>query len=132
MAVFHLNNVKGTEFPAGRLTRVLAGPGAPAEPDHFVMGYVTIYPRGEVPRHAHDQEEIYLILGGSGLMEVDGEETPVQAGNFASMLPGQSHSLRNTGTENLVMIFCYAPKGVVEHWAQELASPEVSQTQVEP
>ena len=66
MPVFHLNDVPGTKFPAGRRTRVLAGPGAPAEPDHFVMGHVTIYPGGEVPGHAHSQEEVYFIISGHG------------------------------------------------------------------
>ena len=120
MPVFHLNDVPGTKFPAGRLTRVLAGPGAPVEPDHFVMGYVTIYAGGEVPLHAHTQEEVYFIVSGHGVIELDNEEAQVEAGSYAAIRPGQSHSLRNTAKEDLVMLFCYAPKGIVEHWAQEL------------
>ena len=30
-------------------------------------------------------------------------------------------TLRNSGTENMIMLFCYAPKGIVDHWQQELA-----------
>src|SRR3974390_1478620 len=120
MPIFHLNDVAGTKFPAGRLTRVLAGPGAPVEPDHFVMGYVTIYPGGEVPSHAHSQEEVYFIVSGHGVIELDNEETQVEAGSYAAIRPGHSHSLTNTAKEDLVMLFCDAPKGIVEHWAQEL------------
>ena len=124
MPVFHLNDVPGTKFPAGRLTRVLAGPGAPVEPDHFVMGYVTIYAGGEVPGHAHSQEEVYFIIGGHGTIELDGEQKQVEAGSYVAIRPGQSHSLRNTANEDLVMLFCYAPKGIVDHWQQELQSAE--------
>ena len=120
MPVFHLKDIEGTKFPAGRLTRVLAGPGAPFEPEHFVMGYVTIYAGGEVPRHAHSQEEVYFIVSGHGVIGIDNEETQVEAGSYAAIRPGQCHSLRNTGTGDLVMLFCYAPKGIVEHWEQEL------------
>jgi mannose-6-phosphate isomerase-like protein (cupin superfamily) len=121
-AVFHVTDVVGTRFPAGRLTRVLAGPGGPVEPDHFVMGHVTVYPGGSVPGHTHEQEEIYAIVSGQGTMELGEDETPVRAGSFVAIEPGQWHSLRNTSQEDLVMIFCYAPKGIVDHWQQELES----------
>ncbi len=120
MPVFRLFDVPGTLFPAGRLTRVLAGPGAPAEPDHFVMGHVTIYPNGEVPGHAHGQEEVYFIISGQGVIGLDGEETPVASGSYVAVPPMQKHALRNTGKEDLVMLFCYAPKGIVDHWREEL------------
>jgi mannose-6-phosphate isomerase-like protein (cupin superfamily) len=124
MSVFHLSDVPGTHFPAGRLTRVLAGPGAPVEPDHFVMGHVTIYPGGEVPGHAHSQEEVYFIISGRGTIDLGGERTPVEAGSYVAIPPMQEHALRNTAKEDLVMLFCYAPKGIVEHWQKELESAE--------
>jgi len=124
MAVFHLNDVPGTTFPAGRLTRVLAGPGAPAEPDNFVMGYVTIYAGGEVPLHAHSQEEVYFIVSGHAIITIDNEASEVHAGGYAYISPGQNHSLRNTTHEELTMVFCYAPKGIVDHWREELGKEE--------
>jgi quercetin dioxygenase-like cupin family protein len=126
MPVFHLNDVPGTVFPAGRRTRVLAGPGAPAEPDHFVMGHTTIFPGGEVPGHAHSQEEIYFIVSGQGIMEIDQERTDVGPGNYIAIRPEQWHSLSNNSDKELVMLFCYAPKGIVDHWQQELESKEKS------
>ncbi len=88
------------------------------------MGYVTIYPGGEVPAHAHGQEEVYFIISGHGTMELGGEQTPVKAGSYVAIRPGQEHCLRNTAEEDLVMVFCYAPKGIVDHWEQELQSAE--------
>lgn len=124
MAVFHVNQVKGTEFPAGRLTKVIAGPGAPAEPDHFVMGQVTIYPGGEIPAHHHEQEEIYYIAKGEGICELDQEQYPIVHGSYIHIPSQSQHYLKNTGKEDMIMLFCYAPKGIVEHWQQELQPVE--------
>ena len=44
MDIINVADVGGTEFPAGRRTRVLVGPDAPLEAERFVMGHVTIYP----------------------------------------------------------------------------------------
>ena len=121
MSINNIFAVPGTEFPAGRLTRVIAGPGAPAEPDGFVMGHVTVYPGGEVPEHAHVQEEVYVILAGGGVMELDGDARPVAAGDYVHITPNVRHCLRNTSPDNMIMLFCYAPKGVVSHWREELA-----------
>jgi len=120
MAVFHVNQIKGTEFPAGRLTKVIAGPGAPAEPDHFVMGQVTIYPGGEIPVHHHEQEEIYYIAKGQGICELNQEQYPIVQGSYIHIPSKSHHYLKNTGQDEMIMLFCYAPKGIVEHWQQEL------------
>jgi mannose-6-phosphate isomerase-like protein (cupin superfamily) len=85
---------------------------------------VTIYPGGEVPVHAHSQEEVYFIISGCGIVELGEEQTPVEAGTYVAIRPGQKHCLRNTAKEDLVLLFCYAPKGIVDHWQQELQSVE--------
>ncbi|NLZ54235.1 MAG: cupin domain-containing protein, partial [Thermoanaerobacteraceae bacterium] len=28
--------------------------------------------------------------------------------------------LENTSDENMIMVFCYAPKSIVDHWQEEL------------
>ncbi len=124
MKIFNIAAVAGTEFPAGRRTRVLAGPGAPAEPAGFVLGHVTIYPGGEVPLHEHGQEEVYLIVSGRGVLALAGEDHPVATGDYVYIRPGTPHNLRNTSGEDMIMVFCYAPKSVVDHWQQELAEGE--------
>lgn len=121
MSVNNIFRVPGTEFPAGRRTRVIAGPGAPVEPDGFVMGHVVIYPGGEVPAHAHSQEEVYVILAGNGMVELDGDARPVEAGDYVHIRPDSRHRLWNDSADNnMIMLFCYAPKGVVAHWREEL------------
>ena len=124
MERINVRQVEGTEFPAGRRTRVVVGPGAPLEAQNFVMGHVTIYPGGSVPLHVHEQEEVYYIAGGNGEMMVDEEKLPVGAGDFIYIRPHRSHQLTNTGTTEMVMMFCYAPKKIAEHWAEELKGGE--------
>jgi quercetin dioxygenase-like cupin family protein len=121
MRVHHLDEVAGTKFPAGRHTRVIVGPGGPVEAEGFVMGHVTIFPGGSVPVHSHPQEEVYFIAEGAGTIEVDGQAAPVRAGSYVYMKPGSTHLLKNGGPGDMLMVFCYAPTGIVDHWRQELA-----------
>jgi mannose-6-phosphate isomerase-like protein (cupin superfamily) len=83
------------------------------------MGNVTIFPGGSVPLHHHEQEEVYTVLAGEGMMTIGAEQRPMTAGSSVYIPSGSEHSLANTGTENLIMMFVYAPAGVVDHWAQE-------------
>lgn len=119
MEVVRLADVAGEEFPAGRKTRILVGAGGPLQARHFVQGYVAIHPGGCVPAHAHPQEEVYLILSGRGAMRVGDDARAVQGVTAVYIPPGVEHELRNTGDEELVMVFTYAPAGVVSHWEEE-------------
>lgn len=51
-------------------------------------------------RHEHD-EEYYLILAGTGVMTLDDQALPVQAGDITAVFPGGRHGLENTGSEDL-------------------------------
>ena len=126
MDIVNVADIKSMEFPAGRSTRVIVGPSAPLEAEQFVMGHVTIYPGGSVPLHSHQQEEVYYIVTGAGIVAVDDETRSVQTGDCIYLKPQSNHMLSNTSTENMVMMFCYAPKTVAEHWAQEMKGGEHS------
>ena len=113
--------IEGTEFPAGRRTRVVIGENGAINGDYFCQGYVVIYPGGTIPLHDHVTVETYTILNGQGEMTVDGETEAVQEGDAIYIESGKSHGLVNTGTEDMHMMFVYAPKMIAEHWAQETA-----------
>lgn len=121
MNKIQIMNVEGTEFPAGRRTRVLLGENGEINGEHFCQGYVVIYPGGSIPEHEHVTVESYTILKGSGIMTVDGESQPIAEGELVYMESGKTHGLRNTGDTDMHMMFVYAPKMVVDHWAQEKA-----------
>lgn len=124
MDIINVADIAGMEFPAGRRTRVLVGPEAALEAQQFVMGHVTIYPGGSVPLHSHQQEEVYFIVAGQGSIVVDEEISNVHTGDCIYLKPKSAHLLKNNSPENMIMMFCYAPKTVAEHWAQELKGGE--------
>ncbi len=119
MNKIRIMDVEGTEFPAGRRTRVLLGENGAINGDHFCQGYVVLYPGGYIPEHNHVTVESYTILEGSGVITVDGESQPISKGELVYIESGKNHSLHNTGDGDMHMMFVYAPKMVVDHWAQE-------------
>lgn len=119
MEIIKLGDIEGKRFPAGRWTRLLAGPDSlPAE--NFVVGHSTQFPGGGIPRHAHHNEELYVCLSGKVEMTV-GEETtvlePVSAVYIPSNVP---HALKNVAEGESVILFIYSPAGLVDHWQQEM------------
>ena len=60
-------------------------------------------PGASIGPHDHtDEDEIYLIQKGQGLMTEGGKEFSVAAGDAILTGQGASHSIRNTGAEDLV------------------------------
>lgn len=114
-------DIDGMEMPAGRRTRVMIGSNGAIDGEYFCQGYVVIYPDGSIPMHEHETVETYTILKGSGRMTVDGEVSEVREGDFVYIDSHKEHELVNTGDEDLHMMFVYAPKMVVAHWAEEQA-----------
>ncbi len=112
-------DIEGTEFPAGRRTRVILGDNGAIKGELFCQGYVVIYPGGGIPEHHHETYESYTILEGEGEMTVDGEKTPLKKGDVVFVGRNSGHELKNTGDRDMHMMFVYAPKIVVDHWAQE-------------
>lgn len=119
MEKINIWDVEGTEFPAGRRTRVILGQNGAMKGAQFCQGYVVIYQGGGIPEHDHETVESYTIIKGTGEMEVDGERQIVREGDCIFIHTGQKHSLFNTGSEEMHMIFVYSPSVIVDHWAKE-------------
>ena len=121
MIIADLNRMEGRSYPARRNTRNLVGGASPIQARNFSMGYVTLEPRGgQVPWHNQQQEEVYVILEGTGEMCVGAERRTLTGGQVAFIPPGEFHQLTNIGEQPLRMIYCYGPAGDVAHWRQEL------------
>ncbi len=112
-------DIEGTEFPAGRRTRVILGQNGAMKGEQFCQGYVVIYPDGGIPEHEHETVESYTILKGTGEIGVNGEKQMVREGDCVFIPSGQKHSLINIGAEDLHMMFVYSPSVIAEHWGQE-------------
>ena len=121
MFIADLNEIKPRPFPAGRESQNLVGGPSPIQARSFCMGSVVIEPRGgQVPWHNQEQEEIYLVLEGTGEMCLGEERRLVESGQAVFIPPGVFHQLTNVGDSPLRMIYCYGPAGDVAHWRQEL------------
>ncbi|MDR1534260.1 MAG: cupin domain-containing protein [Planctomycetota bacterium] len=121
MQKVNIFSIEGTEYPAGRRTRVILGDNGALPGQLFCQGYVEIHPGGSIPGHRHETVESYLILEGEGNMTVAGETLPVKKGDCVFVEPNQEHGLDNSGSGELRLVFVYAPKIVVDHWAREMA-----------
>jgi mannose-6-phosphate isomerase-like protein (cupin superfamily) len=68
----------------------------------FFFNESSLQPGSSYGDHPHQgDEEIYYILEGRGLMQVDGEEQEVETGDAVLTRSGSHHSLRNIGNSPL-------------------------------
>jgi len=75
--------------------------------DHRISTY---QPRGYVEPHAHRvQEQVYHILEGEGLIELDGERRVVRRHDVVFVPPGVVHALYNTGLTDLTFVVVTSP-----------------------
>ena len=73
----------------------------------LTLGVASLPPGGALREHRHAQEEVYLVLDGSGLVRVGAEELAVEAGS-AVFVPGDAlHSCENTGTSDLRVAYVF-------------------------
>lgn len=61
------------------------------------------------PHHHKVTEEIYYILTGTAAMTLGTETRPVGPGDAIAIPPGLRHTIRNTGSEELVFLCTCAP-----------------------
>ena len=76
---------------------------------HLTVTWVEGGPGSEQPVHAHEQEQVYLVISGRGIMLVGDEEQDVEAGTLIFVPPGSRHCIRNPGPETLVFVSAAAP-----------------------
>lgn len=118
MQILRISDTPSERFPSGRDTRRLAGvAGLPAT--LFAMGHSTLDPGGAIPEHRHPNEEVYVVLSGAGRMTVGDDQQTVGAGCCIFIPADAPHALLNTGSDDMAVLWVYAPPGVVDHWAAE-------------
>lgn len=66
------------------------------ETDLMFVDYVEVPPGATIGHHRHgDDEELYFVIEGAGLMEVDGSEHRVHTGDLILNRRGAAHGLAN-------------------------------------
>jgi mannose-6-phosphate isomerase-like protein (cupin superfamily) len=61
------------------------------------------------PHHHKVTEEIYYILTGTASMTLGNETRPVGPGDAIAIPPGLRHTIKNTGSQELVFLCTCAP-----------------------
>ena len=64
-------------------------------------------PGSAIGYHLQKEDEIYYVLSGRGIMQMNGKEFPVGPGDAILTRPGSSHGLKQVGQEDLVIIINY-------------------------
>lgn len=122
MIIADLAKIEGRRYPARRRTQSMVGEGLSIVAENVCLGHVTLDPKGgQVPWHNQEQEEMYFIIEGTAEMCLGGERQVLTTGQMVYIPPQVFHQLTNIGDTPLRMMYCYAPRGDVAHWRQELA-----------
>jgi quercetin dioxygenase-like cupin family protein len=66
-----------------------------------------LHPGAAIGYHPQKEDEVYYILSGEGIMQMNGKEFPVKPGDAILTRPGSSHGLRQTGKDDLALIIVY-------------------------
>ena len=64
-------------------------------------------PGSGIGLHEQKEDEIYYVLSGTGTMTLDGKTVNVTPGTAVLTRTGSSHSLRQTGSDDLVILINY-------------------------
>ena len=64
-------------------------------------------PGSSIGYHLQEEDEIYYIESGTGIMKVNNDSFTVKTGDAILTRPGCSHGLRQTGKNELVVIINY-------------------------
>jgi mannose-6-phosphate isomerase-like protein (cupin superfamily) len=76
---------------------------------HQSLAEATLAPGQTTRRHYHAAtEELYSVLEGAGLLEIDGEERDVGPGDTVLIAPGARHRL-TAGSSGARFLCCCAP-----------------------
>jgi mannose-6-phosphate isomerase-like protein (cupin superfamily) len=76
---------------------------------HITTTLVEMESGGVQQPHHHATEQCYMILEGSGIMEVEGEQRPVAEGDTVFIPSNSVHGLQNTGQRTLRYISAGSP-----------------------
>ena len=83
---------------------VTRGVGATA----FITGYTEFQGGAQIPFHHHNCEESVMLVEGSAIFDIDGQEFAVKAQDVTFIPPGVPHRFRNASqTEPMKILWIY-------------------------
>jgi len=108
----NLAEVPWQEFPGhfgGALSKALVRPETAGSRliDYRISRY---QPMAYVALHTHKlQEQVYHVLEGEGMMELDGRSQVVRKHDIIYIPPGVEHAITNSGLSDLTFIVATTP-----------------------
>lgn len=69
------------------------------------MGYTVIYPTGTTTGHTHDEEEVYFVISGEGVMQVGEDKFDIKPGDALYVPPGEYHTTFQKGNIPLTVVW---------------------------
>lgn len=70
----------------------------------------TLLPGSSIGYHLQKEDEVYYILSGAGVMQMNGDSFAVKAGDAVLTRPGSSHGLRPRAGDSLTLLIAYRLK----------------------
>ena len=111
-SIRNIAEVPWKEYPdhfGGALSKPLIDPGN-AGARHIDYRISMYQPMAYVKLHKHKvQEQVYHVLDGEGLMQIDGERRVVRRHDVIYLPPGVEHSIENSGLVDLVFLVVTSP-----------------------
>jgi len=74
------------------------------------LGLFAAAPGHDDTQAPHGVDEVYVVVAGRAVLEVDGVRTPVETGSVAHVPPGVPHRFVDV-TEDLRVVVVFAPPG---------------------
>lgn len=111
------------------ITSYLLVSAGTCDAEKLAITIVEMEPGGFQHLHAHEPEQMYYILEGQGLMMVNGEERPVQAGDCVFFPSFAEHGLKNTGDEVLRYLSAASPSFTQEQCKEWWPLPPMESNQ---
>ena len=73
----------------------------------FVFRKRALHPGSGIGHHEQKEDEVYYVLSGQGELTLDGEKHLIGPGTALLTRTGSTHSLKQVGAEDLVIIITY-------------------------
>ena len=80
----------------------------------LTMGLAKIPPNEALREHRHLEEEIYLVLEGTGSVTIGGKTLPVGPGTSVFIPGNAAHSCENTGASDLRFAYVFPANSFAE------------------
>ena len=99
MEAFELSRLARTRRESGKLYLEFL------KHESLSMGLYELSAGGADPQSPHTEDEVYVVLEGSGVLEVEGESTPLSEGMALFVAAGAEHRFSSYEQLALLVVF---------------------------